>query len=101
MRSLAEHIGRRSEGRKVRFLGYGPGRFFIEDAVCGSGTSLGLPSMFDDDDGLVMLRSFRVVLLFNFCTAGSVVFINSPSVDNGIIEVDDVRDDFDWDGDMG
>ncbi len=94
MRSLAEHRGRSSEGRRVRFLGYGPGRFFVEDVADGSGTSLGFPTVFDDDDGLGNSCSFRAM-------TGSVVLINTPSVDNGIIEVDDMWDDLDWDGDMG
>ena len=94
MRSLAEHRGRSSEGRRVRFLGYGLGRFFVEDVADGSGTSLGFPTVFDDNGGLGNFCSFRAM-------TGSVVLINAPSVDNGVIEVNDVRDDLNWDGDMG
>jgi len=93
-------MGRSSEGRKVRFLGYGPGRFFV-GAAGGSGTSLNFPNVFDDDGSLVTLRPFRVVSLLNSCMAGSVELINSPSVDDGIVEVDDMRDDLERDGDMG
>jgi len=101
MRSLAEHMGRSSDGRRVRFLGYGPGHFFVADAAGGSGTSLNFPSVFDDDSGLVEPRLFRVVMLFGSFVVGSVMLINSPSVDDGIVEVDDVWDDLNWDGDVG
>jgi hypothetical protein len=94
MQSLAKHRGQSSEGRRVRFLGYGPGCFFVEDVADGSGTSLSFLTEFDDDDGLGNSCSFRAM-------TGSVVLINTPSVDNGIIEVDNMRDDLDRDGDMG
>ena len=98
MRSLAKHMGRSSEGRRVRFLGYGPGRFFVGDVAGGSGTSLNLPNVFDDDDSLVGPHLFRIVGSF---VVGSVLLINSPSADDGIVEVDDVWDNLNWDGDVG
>ena len=86
--------GRSSEGVKVRFFGYGPGRFFAVDETVGRGRFLSLPSTFDDDKQGVFPAAEAPL---PDCDASSI----RPSVDNGVVKVDNIGGDFLGDSNMG
>jgi hypothetical protein len=73
---------------RVRFFGYGPGRFFEDDELDGSGTFLRFPSRFDED---------RVATVFLWISDGPSLKSDCGVV-NGYIEIGDVFDKLcgDW-----
>ena len=78
----------------MRFFGYGPGHFFAVDETAGRGRFLSLPSTFDDDKQEIFHTADAPL---QDCDTSSI----RPSVDNGVVKVNDIGGDFLGDCNMG